>query len=189
VALVQQQQLAEKKNATLVVAIAGTLLAGAVAMGTPAYRSVIVRLLAALPFGALWGAATGFLGAVLYQKLIPTAIQPAVSDTVKVQALFFACLGLGVGALMGALCRGGRGLPAGVLGGALAGGLGGLAYPILAAIALSSQSTEHLIPEGTSVRLLWLILPFTAIGFLVPAMLNPPRSAAAPEAAEPVAAT
>jgi hypothetical protein len=172
-ALVNQMSLAERKNATLVTAVAGGLLAAAVALATPGCCMAVLRLLFAIPWGACWGAGTGYIGAVLYQTLLPSAIQPTVMDTAKVQGLFFALLGAGIGLMVGILYRSLRSMLVGLLGGAIAGGIGAVAYPIVAAVAMAAASTEGLIPEGTPVRLLWLSLPFACIGFATPTLACP----------------
>ena len=78
-----------------------------------------------------------------------------------------------MGLLYGAYSRSAKTLGTAAIIGAFAGGIGGIAFPTVVSVIMPTQSTATLISDVSMVRLLWLCIPFTCIGFAIPCMSNP----------------
>jgi hypothetical protein len=187
--LMAEQARVDRRNATINLAVVGGLLAAALALATPGCCAGWLRMIVALPWGALVGAATGLAGIQIYLRLVPPEIQaqPTVTDAVKVQAILFALLGAGIGLMIGTFLRSVKGFIVGVAATALAGLLGGIAYPILATVLMPSHSSEGLMPSSSAMRLLWLGVPCAFMGFLVPLITSQESPPAADQRADTAA--
>ena len=160
----------DRLNAAISLAIGGGLLAIALAVLANACCSLPLRIVAAIPWGIVCGAGTGFLGPLLFAVLIPGDKLHSATKAGIAQAVVFACLGLGIGLLYGAFSRSSKTLATAAIFGAIAGGIGGIAFPIVASMTMPSQNTGTFISDVSMVRLLWLSIPFMFIGFAIPSM-------------------
>jgi hypothetical protein len=77
-------------------------------------------------------------------------------------------LGLGIGVGLGLATRTVAGTLKAALAGVAAGVLAGAVYPVAISIVFPAASTDALIPEEASSRLLWLGLLSGTIGLIVP---------------------
>ncbi|MCA9132705.1 MAG: hypothetical protein KDA45_06110 [Planctomycetales bacterium] len=190
-ALKGQQERADRLNAAVTLAVGGALLAGTLAIFAPSNCcSWPLRLLVALPWGAVWGAATGVVGVMAFATLMPTESLPSPAHIGLAQGVAFAMLGGGLGLLYGGFSRNLKTTATAAGIGAVAGALGAIAFPILAGLVMPSQSTVELVPAAALLRPLWLGLPFAAIAVALAGFCPPPGSAACssdePPAEEPV---
>ena len=167
-ALLAQQARVDRLNASVALAIGGALLSGVLAITAHGCCSLALRMLIAIPWGAILGATTGFVGVIAYTAIIPKEALPDTTSIGLAQAAAFAMLGTGLGMLFGAFSRNlGKTAVAALVGG-LAGAAGGIAFPIITGLVIPSQSTSDFEPAASIVRCLWLGLPFAAIGSLLP---------------------
>jgi hypothetical protein len=166
-ALLSEQAKADRMNSTVALSIGGALLAGTLAIFAFECCSLPLRLLFAIPFGALAGAFSGFLGAIAYSKIIPADSFPDTTNTALAHAAVFAVFGGSIGSLFGFYGRNKNMLATTIVTGALAGAAGGLLFPIVTGVAMPQQNIVGLV-QTSPAGLFWLGLPFAAIGFLVP---------------------
>ena len=162
----------DRLNAAISLAIGGCLLAIALAAVANSCCALPLRIVTAVPWGVVCGAGTGFLGPMVFAALMPRDTLHSATSTSIAQGATFACLGLGMGLLYGAYSGSAKTLGTAAIIGAVAGGIGGIAFPTIASVIMPTQSTATLISDVSMVRLLWLSIPFTCIGFAIPCMSN-----------------
>ena len=170
-ALLSQQARVEQLTATVTLAMGGFLLSGVLALVANGCCSFPIRLLIALPWGAVVGAASGFIGSMAYSAIIPLDSFPNITNTGLTHAVVFAMFGAGLGMLYGGFSYNKQQAITATVIGASAGGLGGLLFPFVTGLAMPQQSIVGLV-QTSIVGTLWLGLPFAAIGFAVPSMSN-----------------
>ena len=167
-ALLAQQARVDRLNASVALTIGGALLSGALAIFAYSCCSLAMRLLIAIPWGAICGGTTGFVGVIAYSVIISKEALPDTTSIGLAQAAAFAILGTGIGLLFGAFSRNARKTAVSALTGGLAGAVGGIAFPVITGLVIPSQSTSDFEPAALIVRCLWLGLPFAAIGLALP---------------------
>ena len=161
-------------NATVVFAMAGSLLAGCLSwMGNPCC-SLTTRVLSGLVLGALWGAITGYIATFAEQFIVPRGAFPSATTTGVSQAVAFGLLGGGVGLIFALTSKTMNSVVSNVLRGILnvlkgilGGSLGGFLFPILAGLVATAQNSSNLIPIGFLGLLLWIAIPFATIFYLL----------------------
>ncbi len=167
-ALQAEQAHANRLNGAVALAVGGGLLAGLLAIFAQPCCSVAPRLITSALGGLLWGGACGFVGAALFAYLMPSDKLPTPTSIGIAQALVFAMFGAGIGLLYGMFGKNRSAIVKGITSGAMAGAVGGVLFPILASLAMPSQSTVDFIGSSGMVRLLWLAMPMIAIAAAVP---------------------
>ena len=167
-ALLAEQARVNGWNAAVVLAIAGGLLAGGLAVAARPCCPAVVRAMVGLVIGAAWGGGVGLVGASLFAALMPSDTLPGPAHVGLAQAMVMGVLGCGVGGVYGMFFKQPTAFAAGGLGGALGGAVGGVLYPIVAGLIFPSQGTTEFIAAGASVRGLWLALPLVAIALAAP---------------------
>jgi hypothetical protein len=168
IAYLKQKSRVDTLNAMITLGIGGGLMGAGLAAVARGCCTLPLRLAAGTIWGGFWGAATGYVAVMAFAALLPRTSIASLADTGKAQAVVFALLGLGLGLLYGGFSRSPRGLIVAAITGAFVGGIGGGLYAILSGLIAPTQSTQEMIPRDWTARLLWLLVPFTAIGFLLP---------------------
>ncbi|MEQ1826937.1 MAG: hypothetical protein ABL921_13365 [Pirellula sp.] len=173
-ALLGEQERVDRWNSMVIFSVGGALLSSVLSMVGSACCSTAKRMLFSLPVGALAGAMSGWAGAYLFSLIIPRDSFPNATNTGLAQATAFGILGLTVGLIVGALTRDlVRVLTAGIVG-AMSGAAGGVLFPIITALVMPQQSIVGLL-QPSMAGIIWLGLPFVAIGFAIPYFMNKPR--------------
>ena len=163
-ALVQQ---ANVSNAMVVLATAGSLLAGSLSLVGQTCCSLASRILSGLVMGAIWGAATGYVAIIAQPLIVPRGTIPSATTVGASQALAFGLLGAGIGFIFSVTSRSMSSILTGTFKGLLAGGLAGFLFPIIVGLVVTTQESSDLIPKGLFAIMLWIAIPFAAIFFLV----------------------
>ncbi len=167
-ALLAQQARVNGLNAASVLAVAGGLLAGVLAIFAQPCCAAPMRVLIAIAGGAVWGAMSGWVGVRLFAAMMPSDSLPNPTNIGLAQAVSFALFGAGIGLLFGMFSRDKATLAAGLVRGAVAGQIGGLLFPIVSGLLISGQSTVDFLAANPMVQLLWLSLPMVAVAATVP---------------------
>ena len=141
-AFLEQQRRFDRRNAAVHFAVLGCALAVAIVLGNSACCSVPVRVLVAMPLGALAGALAGWIGCLAHETFVPVSVQPSVVEIVKVQIALFASLGFGLGLISGLFGRSWRSIVGGVVAGALGGLLAGMAFPLASSLLMPAASID-----------------------------------------------
>ena len=175
-ALIDQTQIMHRRNATVVLAIGGSLLAASLSLMADACCSTGKRAIAGLVWGGLWGALTGFVGSYAQGVIMPRGAMPSVTSTGLSQAVAFGMLGAGIGLMIGAFARSKKDAVTYAGTAALAGAGGGFLYAIPVGFVSVSGSNEGLIPAALIAQTLWLTFPFAAIGFAVSSLRAAPSA-------------
>lgn len=166
--LLAQMELADCKNDMAIFATGGALLGGSLAAVASCCCGLPLRLGCGLVWGGLWGLITGLISSKTILWIMPTGTFPTVTSTGTAQALAFGLLGAGIGLMYGGFTKNAKAIVSAVLGGILAGACGGFAFAMLVGFVAQFQNTSKLIPLGLVAQLLWLGLPFSAIGLVLP---------------------
>lgn len=166
-ALQQQTQAAERKNAMTIFALGGCLLAAGLAVVADACCGLPIRIVSGLVWGAIWGALTGWSAAQAQTIFIPAGSLPSVTNIGTTQAFTFGLLGAGVGLMFGGFTRNTRQALTSAITATIAGGGGGFLYAVIVGFVADAKSSAQLIPASALAQLLWLALPMTAIAFLL----------------------
>ena len=164
-ALQEQTQLAERKNAVVIFALAGCLLAAGLAAVADGCCALPTRIATGFVWGALWGGVTGWAGSIAQLVFIPRGTFPSVTTTGMSQAFAFGLLGAGVGVMVGGFSKHARTALASAITATIAGGGGGFLFAMIVGFVADSQNSAQLVPSGAVAQLLWLTLPLAAIGF------------------------
>ncbi len=162
-------------NSVLVLACAGALLAGLLAVGEGLARRSMTMMIAGFIGCALAGAAlgglAGWVGHSVYQSAkLPGQATIDLAGTMVVQMTMLAALGAGVGLTLGSLAGEAGSLCTRIIAGALAGVLAGLVGPFATANLLPAAQTEQVVPRGDFAALLWLGTTGLLLGLIVPGM-------------------
>jgi hypothetical protein len=120
------------------------------------------------PLGIAGGAIGGLLGSMVFVYVRNNIGQAELNHTIGTQLAIGLPLGFGIGL--------GAGLAKGTLTGVLksasaglaAGGLAAALYPVLISLALPGASTDSLLPDQISSRVLWLGLLGGSLGWIIP---------------------
>ena len=178
-ALQQQTQLVERKNAMVIFALGSSLLAAGLASVAEGCCAMPIRMITGFLWGAVWGTVTGWVASLAQSVFIPYDSFPSVTTTGMSQAFAFGFLGAGIGLMLGGYSRNARTAIASAITAMIAGGGGGFLFAIVVGFVADSQNSGQLVPDGAVARLLWLTLPFAAIGFLLSQPKPTPQSSVA----------
>jgi hypothetical protein len=163
----REQDRVDRRNASLYLGGLGLLIGATLGLREAARRRSWLPIFAA-PLGALGGAAGGPLGCLVYEYVRTNIGQADLAHTIGAQLLVSVPLGLGVGLGLGLAARSiGRAATA-ALAGVAAGVLAAVVFPVAISILLPAASTDALLPEESSSRLLWLSVMSGLIGLIVP---------------------
>jgi hypothetical protein len=170
-ALLAEQDRIDRWNTVVILSLGGVLMAGALTMSSTSCCSLAKRMLFSLPMGGIAGMGAGFLGATLFSKIVHRDSFPDTTNTGLAHATVFGIFGLLMGLIYGVFTRDvGKIVLASILGG-LAGAAGGLLFPITTGLVMPQIDITGLI-QPSIAGILWLILPFVAIGYAVPNLTN-----------------
>lgn len=162
-------------NALVTFAIAGGVFGIALSLIGNNRCSLSTRGIAGVVWGTVWGAASGFLGAMAFG-----AIEKAGSETFgPVEAIqaglahgsAWAIFGAGLGLMFGGYRRLLSQMVQGTIIGAIGGLLGGIGFSA-AGVLIPSHATHLFLPTDVTVRMLWLGIPFVLIALLLPMMVR-----------------
>jgi hypothetical protein len=163
-----EQDKVDRRHVSLYVGGLSALIA--LAMGLReglAKRAWLMPIVSAL-LGAAGGALGGSLGAMILQHVRENIGQAELKHLVEAQIAVAAPLGLSIGLGVGLVTRSVATAFKTTLAG-LGGGLcAAVIYPVIVSVLLPAASTEVLLPEEASTRLLWLALLSAAVGFAIP---------------------
>lgn len=150
---------ADRWNATLLAAILGMTVAGAVATAECLLGGRVAaawwRILVSGLVAGLVGAAGGLSASLLLESPQLLVGMSPLARTISVQCLGLGLAGLGIGLGVGAT-GGGRVLLNAAVGGALAGVLAGFVYPTGMGYLLPTAQTERVVPLEPTSQLIWL---------------------------------
>lgn len=164
-ALLNQTQIVDRKNAMLFLAIGGALLGTSLALVANACCSLPVRVASGLGWGATWGMITGLLSSQALLLIIPRGTLASVTTTGLSQAVAFGVLGAGLGLMYGGFAKNAKAIASSALTGMVAGTAGGFAFAMIVGFVAQAQNNAQLIPTGAVAQSLWLGIPFLAIAF------------------------
>lgn len=174
--LLSQTQLADGKNDMVIFTAAGALLGCSLAMVACSCCGLPLRIGSGLVWGGLWGLITGLVASKAALLIMPVGSFPSVTSTGTAQGLAFGLLGAGIGLMYGGFTKNAKFVVSAVIGGLLAGAGGGFAFAMLVGFVAQFQNGSKLIPLGLVAQLIWLVLPFAAIGYALPKSTERERS-------------
>jgi hypothetical protein len=164
----REQDRVDRKHAMLYVGGLGMFVGAALGLGEGILRRSWLTPVSAAVLGALGGAAGGWLGCLVHEYVRKHVGQAELMHTIGAQLLLAVPLGLGVGCGLGLATRSAGGVVRAAFAGAAAGVLAGVVYPVIVSIVLPGASTDALLPEEGSSRMLWLGIIAGLIGVIVP---------------------
>jgi len=164
----REQDKVERKHAMIYVGGLGLLIALALGAGEAAARRFWLAPLLAAPLGVLGGAIGGLLGSLVNVYVRTNIGQPELNHTIGTQLALGIPLGLGVGLGVGLATRSLTGTLKSAFAGLAAGALAAALYPVLISIVLPAASTDSLLPDETSSRVLWLAVFAALLGAIIP---------------------
>jgi hypothetical protein len=164
----RQQDFVDRWHAASYVGALGLLVAGALGLCAGLRRRSWLPLLIAPPLGTVGGAIGGPLGCLVYEYVRAQVGQAELTHTIAAQLLVAVPLGLSVGLGLGLATRSASGATRAALAGVIAGVLAAAVYPVAISILLPAASTDALMPEEGSSRLLWLGILSGMLGLVIP---------------------
>lgn len=164
----RQQDFVDRWHAALYLGGLGLLIAALLGIGEGIARRSWLPPLIAPYLGLVGGAAGGFLGCLVYEYVRKNIGQADLAYTIRAQLLVGVPLGLGVGLGLGLTTRSWSGALKATLAGLAAGGLAGILFPVAVSMLLPAASTDALLPDLASSRLLWLGILSGALGLVIP---------------------
>jgi len=163
-----KQRELDRHHAMLYLGSLGAFLGALLGVAEGRLRRSILPIATTLPLGALGGVAGGLLACLVQEQVRVNVGLAEIKHTVMAQLALClplaGCIGLGLGLATRSL----RGLVLAVLAGLAAGVLAGVLYPLITSTFLPGISTDSLLPEEASSRLMWLGLLAGVIGLVVP---------------------
>jgi len=164
----REQDRVDRWHAMLYVGGLGLLVAAFLGIGEGARRASWLPPLIAPPLAALGGAVGGALGCLVYQYVRENVGQAGLTHTFLAQLLVATPLGLGIGLGLGLATRTASGSIKAAVAGVVAGIVAGAAFPVTISILLPAASSDALLPEEGSSRLLWLAILAGMMGLVIP---------------------
>lgn len=180
-AYLQQQYLADQKNAAFFLGSLGALLAGAMATRSDSRWSLLARLGLCVPVGALAGAVAGSVS-VLMHSYFDAQGQIELPHSVAIYATMFGLLGAGIGAgieLSLGWPLNHKALVERIAVGLISGAFAGAAYPIVSSLLMPSTNIESLLPKSPVSLAICLGLATGILGVTLPLARRLPKSVGA----------
>jgi hypothetical protein len=179
----REQDRVDRWHAMLYVGGLGLLAGAALGIGEAIRGRAWLAPPAAALLGALGGALGSALASMVYVDVRTNIGQMDLMHMLGAQLLLAVPLATGIGLGLGLATQS---LPITLktaLAGLAAGVLAGVVYPVAISIVLPEASTESLLPEEASSRLLWLGILSGTIGLVIP-IAGRQRKTAAPETSD-----
>lgn len=163
-ALSSETDKVNRINATIVMTIGGGLLGLVLAIAASACCGLATRVLAGVVWGSVLGAMVGWLAATAIPTIVPRTSIPSLTNVGAAHGLLFGLLGVGLGLMVGGFTKNSQQTISQVIKSGLAGLAGGFAYAVIVGFVAPGEMASQLVPANSIAQLLWLVVPFAAIG-------------------------
>lgn len=163
-ALMSETDRVNRLNATVIMTIGGGLLGLSLAYAAVACCAVPIRLLAGVVWGCVLGAVVGWIAATAIPSIVPRNSIPSLTNVGAAHGLLFGLLGAGLGLMVGGFTRNSQQMVSQLIKGGLAGLAGGFVYAIIVGFVAPGETASQLVPANSVAQLLWLAIPFAAVG-------------------------
>ncbi len=163
-ALMSETDRVNRINATIIMIVGGGLLGAALAFPAVACCGLTTRLIAGVVWGCVWGGIAGSIGALAVPYIVPRGALPALTNVASAHGLLFGLFGAGLGAMVGGFTKDSKQIVNQLIKSGLAGMAGGCLYAVLVGFVAPGEVATQLVPANSIAQLLWLVVPFVALG-------------------------
>jgi hypothetical protein len=146
----------------------GALLGAALGIGEGVARRSILPPVLTLLLGAGGGVLGGFLACLVQEHTKANVGLAELKHTLLAQLALCIPLAAGIGLGLGLATRSAGGIVATLLSSLAAGALAAVVYPLITSTLMPGISTDSLLPEEGTSRLMWLGLLSGLIGLVIP---------------------
>ncbi len=163
-ALMSETDKVNRLNAIIILTIGGGLLGLGLAIAATACCAMATRVIAGVVWGCLLGAGVGWLAATAIPFIVPRTSIPSLANVGAAHGLLFGLMGAGLGLMVGGFTKNTQQMINQAIKSGLAGLAGGFGYAVIVGFVAPGEMASQLVPANSIAQLLWLAIPFAAIG-------------------------